>query len=312
MRGENDMKILMSVLFFALMGSANAGGFGDLFKAVLDSQIKPKTENNQDITISSQNNVQPEKRVTNEDLVANILFGSSMSLEKEYSLGRGVAGSLLGVYPLVNDPSLQAYVNYVGKWVASHSDRAGISWKFGVTDDNDINSFAAPGGYILITKGLYRLLSNEAELAGVLAHEIVHVTEKHHLKILQQSSLIGLAGNSLNKKIVKSGNSKAGNVLLGNGAEVFARSLDKAAEFDCDSEGVVLATKAGYAPSGLVSVLQKIQTVDLKDARVSLLFSTHPSPNERLLSIDSRIGDVFENYTGLELVSRFNEYKLSN
>jgi len=92
--------------------------------------------------------------------------------EEELAIGRQAAGNLLGAAPLVNDLKLQQYVNLVGRWVASRSERADLNWRFGVVDSNDLNAFAAPGGYIFVTKGLYRLLHNESELAGVLAHEM--------------------------------------------------------------------------------------------------------------------------------------------
>ena len=121
------------------------------------------------------------------------LFGD-YSLEEEIRIGRQISGNLLGAVPLVRDDKLQNYVNLVGNWVALQSGRQDLTWHFGVLDTEAINAFAAPGGYIFVTKGLYRLLNNEAELAGVLGHEIAHVTQKHHLKVLKQSSLIGALG----------------------------------------------------------------------------------------------------------------------
>jgi beta-barrel assembly-enhancing protease len=115
-------------------------------------------------------------------------------------IGRQISGNMLGAVPLVRDDKLQNYVNLVGNWVALQSGRSDITWRFGVLDTEDINAFAAPGGYIFVTKGLYRRLNNEAELAGVLGHEIAHVTRKHHLKVLKQSSLIGALGQAASKQ----------------------------------------------------------------------------------------------------------------
>lgn len=112
------------------------------------------------------------------------------SLEQELEIGRTISGRLLGAYNLVEDKELQRYVNKVGRWVASQSERKELQWQFGVIDADSINAFSAPGGYIFLTKGLYQLLNSEAELAAVLAHEIGHVIQKHQLKILKQSALI--------------------------------------------------------------------------------------------------------------------------
>src|SRR5512142_2756101 len=143
---------------------------------------------------------------------------------EEIAIGRQIAGDLLGAAPLVKDARLQKYVNQVGEWVASQSERPDLPWHFGVIESEDVNAFAAPGGYIFVTKGLYRLLQNEADLAGVLGHEIGHVVKQHHLKILQQSKLVEAGGNLLSQQ---AGNNDAAQKLIGGGAEVVSRSLDK-------------------------------------------------------------------------------------
>src|SRR5579859_6825435 len=119
----------------------------------------------------------------------------------EVKIGRQIAGNLLGAAPLVKNPALQAYVNRVGRWVASQSERPDLKWTFGVIESRDVNAFAAPGGYVFVTQGLYRLLRDEAELAGVLAHEIAHVNKKHHLKLLQKSQAIDVGSKLLKKQM---------------------------------------------------------------------------------------------------------------
>ena len=121
--------------------------------------------------------------------------------EDEAAIGRQIAGNLLGAAPLVKDKLLQKYVNNVGRWVASQSERPDLAWHFGVINSNDINAFAAPGGYIFVTLGLYRVLNDESELAGVLAHEVGHVIRKHHLKILQQITIASQSIHYLTLKI---------------------------------------------------------------------------------------------------------------
>ena len=210
---------------------------------------------------------------------------------EEVAIGRQIAGNLLGAAPLVNDKNLQKYVNNVGRWVADQSERPDLAWHFGVIASDDINAFAAPGGYIFVTRGLYKLLNNEAELAGVLAHEIGHVIKKHHLKLLQQSRLVDLGGKLLSKQA--GGNDKIGN-LIGSGAEIVSRSLDKNAEFEADRIGVVLAARAGYDAYGLPGVLQEIGHTAAGDDSVALLFKTHPLPAERLAKLDDAMDNRFD------------------
>ena len=230
------------------------------------------------------------------------LFGD-YTPEEETRIGKQISGNLLGAVPLVRDDKLQRYVNLVGNWVALQSGRKDISWHFGVLDTEDINAFAAPGGYVFVTKGLYRRLNNEAELAGVLGHEIAHVSQKHHLKVLKQSSLIGALGQVASSKAKDS--DQAVQNLIGNGAEIMARGLDKNAEFEADRIGVVYAARAGYTPWGLPEVLQDMAGLPAKDNRTSLLYKTHPHPADRLAALGEAVDGRFDAVRGKELADRF-------
>jgi len=224
-----------------------------------------------------------------------------ISVEEEIEIGRQISGNLLGAAPLVADDKLQAYVNRVGRWIASQSGRSDLKWTFGVIDSADINAFAAPGGYVFITKGLYARLQDEAQLAGVLAHEIAHVQEKHHLKVLQKQQLMSLGSDALSRKIK---GEEVVQKLIGSGAEILARGLDKTAEFEADRVGVVLAARAGYDAFGLPAVLQDIGS-NTKDAgSVALLFKTHPHPDERLSALGEAMGQRFDDVNGKALPKR--------
>lgn len=213
---------------------------------------------------------------------------------EEIAIGRQISGNLLGAAPLVKDAALQRYVNKVGHWVASQSERAELTWHFSVIESSDINAFAAPGGYIFITRGLYQMLANEGELAGVLGHEIAHVLRRHHLKILQQSNLLDLGSKAVSQQI--GGNEKIA-TLIGSGAEIMSRGLDKDAEFEADRIGVVLTARAGYDGYTLTQVLQQIGHTTASDDSVALLFKTHPHPDARLeklaQAMDSRFDAAF-------------------
>lgn len=228
------------------------------------------------------------------------------SAEEETAIGRQIAGNLLGAAPLVKDAKLQKYVNNVGRWVADQSERPELTWHFGVIESKDVNAFAAPGGYIFVTRGLYALLQNEAELAGVLAHEIGHVIRKHHLKILQQGKLLDLGSKLVAKSV--SGNDKVQG-LIGSGAEIVSRSLDKDAEFEADRIAVVLATRSGYDAFGLPAVLQQIGHFAKDDGDVALLFKTHPHPEDRLDKLGSAMGERFDAVKGKTLEKRLYRIK---
>ncbi|MFN3752022.1 MAG: M48 family metalloprotease [Thiobacillus sp.] len=230
------------------------------------------------------------------------LFGD-YSLEEENRIGSQISGNLLGAVPLVRDNKLQRYVNLVGNWVAQNSGRRDVTWRFGVLDTEAINAFAAPGGYIFVTKGLYRRLNSEADLAGVLGHEIAHVTEKHHLKVLKKSTLIGALGQAASSRARES--DQVIQNLIGNGAEILARGLDKEAEYEADRVGMIYAARAGYDPWGLPGVLQDLAGLPSGDSRTSLLYKTHPHPADRLAQLGEAVGSRLDAVRGKDPTDRF-------
>jgi predicted Zn-dependent protease len=229
---------------------------------------------------------------------------STTSLDEELRIGRQLAGDLLGAVALSKDAKLQRYVNKVGRWVATQSDRPDLKWYFGVLESDDVNAFALPGGYVFLTKGLLALLSTEAELAGVLGHEIAHVMLQHHLKVLKKSQMVDAASGFVGQQVA--GDSMIARGMLGKGAEAVARGLDKSAEYEADRVGVVLATRAGYSPYGLPTALRKIGARNPREGSVALLFKTHPLPQDRLEHLGDAMGDRFDQYAdGKELPERF-------
>jgi predicted Zn-dependent protease len=247
-----------------------------------------------------------EKKKNKTDLSGLLSAVRPISAEEEAAIGRRIAGNLLGVAPLVNDAKLQAYVNRVGRWVAAQSGRADLKWTFGVIDSADINAFAAPGGYVLVTRGLYERLQDESQLAGVLGHEIAHVQQKHHLKVVQQQQLMSVGSSVLSRQLK---GEETVQRIIGSGAEILARGLDKNAEFEADRIGVVLAARAGYDPYGLPVVLQDIGALSKESDSVSLLFKTHPHPDERLAVLGESMGERMDRLKGKTLKERLYRVK---
>ncbi|HEY3300151.1 MAG TPA: M48 family metallopeptidase [Methylophilaceae bacterium] len=281
---------VLLLALFALTPPANAFNLGDALKdAVKKEQDKLNPAPNTDTPTSTDAS---STATTTEETSKPAFNLSSPSKEEEIQLGREITGNLLGAAPLVKDEALQKYVNQVGRWVASQSERPDLPWHFGVIESEDLNAFSAPGGYVLITKGLYRKLENEAQLAGVLGHEIGHVIKKHHLKLLQKSQLINFGASLLGSKLGKT--DLTVQKVIGNGAEIMARGLDKDAEFEADRIGMTLATRAGYDPFGLTDVLQTIGQTNKNDSSVALLYKTHPSPDDRLAKLSDAVGSRFD------------------
>ncbi len=246
-----------------------------------------------------------------------------LTQQEEVVLGSLVSSNLLGAGGLYDDKKSQRYVGKVGKWLAANSDRPELEWHFAVLDDVSLNAFAAPGGYVFITKGLLLSLKSEAELAGVLAHEIAHVTRRHHLKAIKSeknSAIFTEIGTSLAGRAVLSSKYAAISPLatpviqgMANGfSKLYLRGLDKEDEYDADKVGVAIATRSGYDPFGLPAVLQQLQAVRPDAKQMELLFKTHPTFTSRLDRLAGVMGPEFDKFeTAPSLESRFKREVLT-
>lgn len=215
------------------------------------------------------------------NVIGKLSEAQSMDLQKEQQVGQQFAATLLGSAPLLNDPGIQSYVNQLGRWISLQTDRANQPWHFAVLDTPTVNAFATPGGYLFITRGMLERLHNETELAGVLAHEIGHVILQHHVKALQQGAFLDLGASLLQQKI-GSDNPELNRRLANAVRNLYSKGLDKGDEYEADLVGVVFAARAGYDPYGLPSVLQTLEAATATDDTFSLMFKTHPPPQQRL------------------------------
>jgi predicted Zn-dependent protease len=195
----------------------------------------------------------------------------------EEKVGRAAAAQVLGAAPLIRAEAAQQYVGLVGMAVAANS-ATNYKWRFGVFRSDAVNAFAMPGGYVLLSSGLLKMLDSEDELAFVLAHEVAHVQRRHHYQVVLRQRLADQASKNLSSVVQDSDTAK----LAQASGQIYARGLDKSAEFEADRLGVELMTRSGYDPAAAVTVLEKMQTLKGNDPRAELLFSTHPSPAERL------------------------------
>lgn len=220
---------------------------------------------------------------------------------EEIKLGGDLAGMLLGAAPLIEDPAKQQYVNRLGKWLALHSERPNLPWKFGIVDSDDFNAFSTPGGYVLLTRGLFEQMRSEAELAGVLSHEIAHVARKHHVKALQKSLRDQALSEMRGYFSVSTGSGiadKFTNAVLSAGKDMYTLGLDHEDEYEADRMAVVIAARSGYSPYGLAGVLQTL-TATADAAGYGLHNRTHPLPLERISRLDGAMGTRLDAIPGL-------------
>jgi predicted Zn-dependent protease len=189
--------------------------------------------------------------------------------------------------------------------VAEVSDRPTLNYHFAILNSQEQNAFAAPGGYIFITVGLLKTLKNEAELAGVLAHEIAHVTQKHMLDAIRRGALMGSV-SELSLTAMKQDPAMFSSVIDEMTNLLFTKGLDKDKEFEADVVGVTYAYQAGYHPRGLRDYLQTLENE--KGHVESKFFTTHPSTTLRISKIDTLLKDYSDIKNLPFLAERFHQY----
>jgi hypothetical protein len=211
---------------------------------------------------------------------------------EELALGPEIAGRVLGARPLWSDAAAQQRVNVVGRWVALQTSAPSLPWSFGVIDTPEINAFAAPGGYVMVTRGLYELLGSDSELAAVLGHEISHCVQRDHYNVIRNQEMATLGKDTVSSKTT---------VATGSPAELFARqyvekhgatilltSMDREAEYRADKAAEIYLARSGMNPMALYSVLQKMASLGTQSASLAQLYKTHPPLDARMDHIDER------------------------
>ena len=216
--------------------------------------------------------------------------------EKEIQIGKDLSAGLLGATPLVDDPVAQNYVNQIGRWLAFQTERPDLPWTFAIIDTDTVNAFAAPGGYVFVTRGLFLMLRNEAELAGVIGHEISHVLRRHHLVALEKQLRASLATDMAG--MLGEYDSEMVDALVGAGMQLYGKGLDRDDEFEADRMGVVVAARSGYDAYGLPAMLMTLHSRSENDQNLTFLFSTHPPTVDRLEQLDQEMQGRMDQYSG--------------
>ena len=223
---------------------------------------------------------------------------------EELALGPEIAGRVLGARPLWNDAGAQRRVNLIGRWVASQTTRPDLPWTFGVIDTPEVNAYAAPGGFILVARGLYELLASDSEVAAVLGHEISHCVQSDHYNVIRKQELASY-GKELALKDVNTGTgSVAGDYARRYaeqyGATVMLTALDREAEYRSDEAAEIYLARSGMNPLALYAVLQKMIALGTESASLAQLHKTHPPLDSRMDRIDARSDGPLQPYTARE------------
>jgi len=222
------------------------------------------------------------KRNINKGIWSGGILGAR-GTESEVRLGRQIAAQVDREAKFIDDPIITEYVNRVGQNIVLHSD-AKIPFTIKVIDSDEVNAFALPGGFFYVNKGLVLAADNEAELAGVMAHEIAHVAARHAMEndAKRRAINIGLlAGILLGGPIVSNVLYNAGGLIDGLSFLKFTRG----AEEEADKLGVQYMWAAGYDPNAMATMFEKLEAKNKKKpGTIAKLFATHPAPPDRRAS----------------------------
>lgn len=211
---------------------------------------------------------------------------SNMSDAQEVSLGEQINQQLTsGQVKLYNNPIALAYVNRIGQQLARNSARPNIKYTFQIVEDNNINAFATMGGFVYVNTGLLKVADNEAQLAGVIGHEIGHITGRHALQHMKQAALAqgisSIAGVDRNR-LVQIGVQLA--LTLPNSRQD---------EYDADRRGLTTMIQTGYAPTAMPDFMKKL----VRSNSQPEFLSSHPAASERVVNLEKMIPVAYRNRT---------------
>ena len=219
--------------------------------------------------------------------------------DEERKIGEDVSAKIRQRFGVVQSAPVHKYVTLVGTTLAKQSERPGLNWTFIVLDTDGVNAFASPGGLVHITRGALGLMTSEAELAGVLAHEIGHVAHKHTVNAIKKNKAVQLGtSEALSDRgpfLDKIAN-KAYEMVLEN-------KFDRGDEMDADKVSVTLTGKAGYAPGTLAAFLARLDDRNKDQPAQNGLFASHPETKERIEAIKKLAGTK----TGASVEARYKE-----
>ncbi|NOZ60974.1 MAG: M48 family metalloprotease [Calditrichaeota bacterium] len=202
----------------------------------------------------------------------------------EIALGKQSDRDVVATYGVYQDQNLQNYINSIGKKIAKLSHRPNLDWQFRLLDSPVINAFAVPGGFVYITRGILAYLNNEAELAGVVGHEIGHVAARHSAKSYSKA-MVAQLGFGIGGMLSETFRKYSG--LAQFGTQMLFLKFSRDHERQADALGVEYSTKAGYDSRNMANFFVTLQRLNPQSAQGGLpgWFSTHPNPAERVQSI---------------------------
>ena len=222
-------------------------------------------------------------------ILATAATGCAISQGQEVQLGAASAAQIAAQLPLVRDAEVADYINALGNKLAKATDTRGLSWHFTVVDSKEVNAFAVPGGYIYVNRGLIEQAQDMSQLAGVLGHEIGHVTRRHSVEQMQQAQGANV-GVTLLCTLTKVCNSGAASTAINAGGTALFAKFSRTDEAEADEEGVKTVIKAGINPKGIPEMFRLLLRLRASNpSGLDAFFSTHPLAESRISATEAQI-----------------------
>lgn len=227
-----------------------------------------------------------------------------IELEEELAIGGSLAIQVFNRFggPYKND-KVQKYITTLGQALADVSDRPGIKYYFAILNSDEPNAFATPGGYVFVSKGLLKLVQNEAELAGVLGHEIAHISHRHALQTIERNKKMAGLG-SLTIGAMGADPELFDKIIEQAADTLFSHGLDKGLEHEADEVGTDYSNRLGYHPEGLKNFLT---TLNSRSGHESVFWSTHPTPQDRLDNLAQKLSRFSQGFSQPKYAAEFTQ-----
>lgn len=203
----------------------------------------------------------------------------------EIALGEAVARKLLERHGLVTDTRAMKYLTLVGKSVSLATERADLNFTFAILDTPEVNAFACPGGPVFVTRGLWEQVGSEAELAGILGHELTHIVRRHSVNEVRKANLLGAVTDEALRQVGGEAFNSVVDLIVN---QLLVKGFSRESELEADRLGALYAAKLGYYPNGLADFIGRclVPPTTESDHAVGTLFSTHPPVTDRVAALN--------------------------